>query len=168
MTEPTESIVYLEWAREPKPNKMFSEPLDDALFVRSQEYGIPGAHKRREGAPAVGSSLSKPSTGTRWRGPETAEVCEEKDYAGGNIVKMIKCEKSSSVDEFGYDPATKTLRVKYVSGPAYYDHAGVEPAKFLGLQNAPSKGQYMHANIRSAKDKDGQLLHPVVPAGLGG
>ncbi len=25
MTEPTESIVYLEWAREPKPNKMFSE-----------------------------------------------------------------------------------------------------------------------------------------------
>ncbi len=75
-------------------------------------------------------------------------------------MEMIKCEKSSSLDEFGYDPATKTLRVKYVSGPTYYDHANVEPAKFVGLTNAASKGQYLHANIRQAKDKDGNALHP--------
>ncbi len=77
-------------------------------------------------------------------------------------MKMIKHQGSSSVDEYGYDPATKTMRVKYVSGPTYYDHANVEEAKWNGFLNAPSKGQYLHANIRSAKDKDGKALHPGV------
>lgn len=85
-------------------------------------------------------------------------------------MQMIKADKSSSVDEYGYDPATKTMRVKYLSGPDYYDHANVEPAKWHGFLQAPSKGRYLHANIRSAKDKDGNPLHKstkVVPSGLG-
>jgi subtilisin family serine protease len=43
-------------------------------------------------------------------------------------MEMIKHDGSSSVDEYGYDPATKTLRVKYVSGPQVYEHANVEAA----------------------------------------
>lgn len=74
-------------------------------------------------------------------------------------IPMTKVERSSSISEYGYHPESKTLRVTYASGGTW-DHANVEEAKYNGLVNAPSKGQYLHANIRKLLDKDGQPQHP--------
>lgn len=62
-------------------------------------------------------------------------------------MKMTKVE-SSNLDEIGYDPETKTLRVKFKSG-ATHDYTEVPPEVHSGLMAADSCGSYFHQNIRT-------------------
>lgn len=54
--------------------------------------------------------------------------------------------KSSSVSEAGYDPATKTLAVKFSNGGTYHYH-GVSKEAFEQLQKAESYGKHFRSTI---------------------
>lgn len=54
---------------------------------------------------------------------------------------------SSTVKALGYDKASKTLRIWFVSG-AVYDYRNVPGAKYEALKKASSIGAYFNKNIR--------------------
>lgn len=62
---------------------------------------------------------------------------------------LIPISSSSNIAAVGYDPASKTLSVKFHSG-ATHDYHEVDPRHYDGMRNAPSAGKYFHANIRHA------------------
>ena len=55
---------------------------------------------------------------------------------------------SSNLSAVGYDPNTKTLRIRFHSGT--YDYYNVPASIHSGLMNASSKGQYHHAHIKNS------------------
>lgn len=56
---------------------------------------------------------------------------------------------STSIASAGYDEATQTLEIEFVSGTVY-QYYGVGPALFDDFKRAASKGQFLNANIRAA------------------
>ena len=54
---------------------------------------------------------------------------------------------SSNLDSVGYEPGTRTLRVRFLSG-GIYDYHGVPNSIFNGLLSASSKGTYHHQHIK--------------------
>jgi KTSC domain len=56
---------------------------------------------------------------------------------------------SSNLRAIGYDPATQTLEVEFLTG-AVYSYAGVPASVHAGLMSASSHGSYFDANIKKA------------------
>lgn len=54
---------------------------------------------------------------------------------------------SSNIAAVGYDVDSKTLRVRFNSGPTY-DYRGVPERLYHELVGAESVGQFFHQNIR--------------------
>ena len=54
---------------------------------------------------------------------------------------------SSSVESHGYDPATRTLEVKFKGSGKTYSYAGVPYDTHLRLTTAKSVGKFVHKNI---------------------
>ena len=57
---------------------------------------------------------------------------------------------SSNIKAVGYDPATKTLRVKFNTNKIY-DYMNLSPEEFEAFMDAPSKGSYFHQFIKGKK-----------------
>lgn len=55
--------------------------------------------------------------------------------------------KSSNIEAVGYDPADKTMRVRFKGG-AVYSHAGVDAADHRRFVTADSQGKHYHAHIK--------------------
>ena len=66
------------------------------------------------------------------------------DYIG---IEMIPVS-SSNVASVGYDDATSTLYVKFLSNSTYI-YKGVPSLEFEGLLNASSVGSYLNRNIKN-------------------
>ena len=62
-------------------------------------------------------------------------------------VEMIPVS-SSNVESIGYDEPQQILYVRFLNG-ALYIYKGVNVYEFEGLRDAPSKGSYLHRNIRN-------------------
>jgi hypothetical protein len=69
----------------------------------------------------------------------------------------MKPVKSSNVKEYGYDPATRKLRIAFLSG-GVYDHSDVSPSEHEAFAAAESKGGHYHKHIR------GKFAHSKVDA----
>lgn len=54
---------------------------------------------------------------------------------------------SSNLAAMGYDELTGELQVQFLNG-RIYSYQNVPPDVYMGLVNAPSKGQYFGAMIR--------------------
>lgn len=66
----------------------------------------------------------------------------------------LKEVQSSNITHIGYDAATKTLIVKFITsltnkGSAKWSYAEVPPEKHEELMAAESKGKYFHTHIRN-------------------
>lgn len=57
--------------------------------------------------------------------------------------------ESSNIASIGYDDGTSTLEVEFLDG-SVYQYFDVSDAVFDGFLQAPSKGQYLHREIRNA------------------
>ena len=56
--------------------------------------------------------------------------------------------KSKNIAAVGYDSASRTLEVEFISGSAY-KYSNVTPATALALRKAKSKGQYFASYIKN-------------------
>lgn len=63
-------------------------------------------------------------------------------------MEMFPCE-STLIHSYGYDPATKELRINFHKGGTY-GYADVPQAAFEDFVRAPSKGKHFLANIKGA------------------
>jgi hypothetical protein len=62
-------------------------------------------------------------------------------------MQMIPVE-SSNLKEYGYDPETKTLRIRFLKNFNFvYEYADVPQEIVDGLAKAESKGSYIAKNI---------------------
>ena len=59
---------------------------------------------------------------------------------------LMQAVQSSNLEAVGYDPATRTLRVKFKTGT--YEYTGVPANVYNALVNASSVGTYLSANIK--------------------
>lgn len=65
------------------------------------------------------------------------------------MIPLKPCTKKSSlIAEYGYEPSTSTLAVRFVSGGRTYLYRDVPPDVAEGLASADSPGAYFGANIR--------------------
>lgn len=58
---------------------------------------------------------------------------------------------SSNISKIEYDSKKKTLTVTFHSGSAY-EYADVPESTYKAFLRAPSKGRYLHANIKNQYD----------------
>lgn len=65
--------------------------------------------------------------------------------------KWTPTSGSSNVSAFSYDPATRTLAVRYNSGHTYR-YMDVDPSHEDGLTNADSVGKYLNENIKGVHE----------------
>jgi len=56
---------------------------------------------------------------------------------------------SSNISAIGYDPATETLEVEFLSG-AVYQYYGVPQYLHDEIMKAPSKGQFLNMYIKNS------------------
>ncbi len=56
---------------------------------------------------------------------------------------------SSNLKAVGYDPATSTLEIEFQHGDIY-QYFNVPKARYAGLMDASSKGEYFDAHIKKA------------------
>ena len=56
--------------------------------------------------------------------------------------------RSTNVCAVGYDAPTNTLQVQFLSG-AVYQYYGVSEDLYSLFMQAPSKGQFLHGNIKN-------------------
>lgn len=54
---------------------------------------------------------------------------------------------SSNIAGLAYDETSKILEIEFKSG-GVHQYSGVEPDTFKSLQEAPSLGAFLHANIK--------------------
>jgi hypothetical protein len=59
--------------------------------------------------------------------------------------------ESSQLESVGYDPASKTLAIKFKRG-ATYEYANVPPEVHAGLTGAESAGKFFGASIKGKYD----------------
>jgi hypothetical protein len=59
--------------------------------------------------------------------------------------------RSSNVKEYGFDPDTNTLAVRFHSGGLYH-YADVPPEKFDAMHKAESLGKFLHQNVKGKHD----------------
>jgi hypothetical protein len=55
---------------------------------------------------------------------------------------------SSNLYAIGYDPLSKTLRIKFRESGHVYDYFNVPESKYIDLMNSSSKGSYFFKFIR--------------------
>lgn len=70
-------------------------------------------------------------------------------------IPMHACE-SSQIREFGYDPATKTLAVRFngkAGARTVYTYAGVEPELFAAMQESDSKGRFFGEHLKGKTEQ---------------
>ncbi len=56
---------------------------------------------------------------------------------------------SSNIISIGYDEPSQTLEIEFLNG-SIYQYYNVGAAIYEGLMHAPSKGQFLHAEIKNA------------------
>lgn len=56
--------------------------------------------------------------------------------------------KSKAVSHIGYDPTSKTLRVRYANG-GLYEATGVEAHEYAALMAADSLGKHVNLHFRA-------------------
>lgn len=61
---------------------------------------------------------------------------------------------STSIAEVGYDPVFRDLHVRYHSSSTYYIYRGVPPHVFTRLMAAPSKGEFVNAEVKGHYEFD--------------
>lgn len=61
-------------------------------------------------------------------------------------MNMEKCT-SSQIAEYGYDPETKVLAVRFVMG-GFYHYRNVPPDVFTEMKAAQSVGRFLHTNVK--------------------
>lgn len=66
------------------------------------------------------------------------------------VMKIEPVEGSSNVTGFGYDPASRTLAVRFASG--IYHYTDVPPDVVEQLRAADSKGRFVASQIRGVFD----------------
>lgn len=66
-------------------------------------------------------------------------------------VKWVSTPDSSAVTGFGYDPERRFLRIIFREGETY-DYLRVPRRVFEALQAAPSKGQFVTAEVKGVYD----------------
>ena len=54
---------------------------------------------------------------------------------------------SGLAKKIGYDAPTKTLAVEHHDSSVYH-YSGVHPLTHAALMNSPSKGKFLHRNVR--------------------
>ena len=59
----------------------------------------------------------------------------------------MKAAKSQMFSQYGYDPDTKTLAVRFANGGTY-TYPGVTPEAFASMEGAESIGKHFAAHIR--------------------
>lgn len=62
--------------------------------------------------------------------------------------QMIKVVGSSQIAEIGYDAMSMVLRVRFHGSSTVYAYANVPEPIYMGLVSSPSKGSYIHKNIK--------------------
>ena len=62
-------------------------------------------------------------------------------------MKMIKV-KSSAIDEVGYNPLTKQMKIKFSKINIIYEFCNVPETIYLEFMQSNSKGIYYHDNIK--------------------
>ena len=60
--------------------------------------------------------------------------------------------KSKAASHEGYDPATKTLRIRYASG-GLYEATDVEPHQYEALKAAESFGRHLNTHFRAKLER---------------
>ena len=60
---------------------------------------------------------------------------------------MTKIEGSSNIAAIGYEPTQKILHVHFTNGSKYAYHK-VQPQLFEQLMKSPSKGSFIHHQIK--------------------
>lgn len=82
---------------------------------------------------------------------DQAKVDVVADMMKGNkelpVAPEMKKVSSTNVDSFGYTPATKTLRVKFING-SVYDYHDVPAEIAEGLGKAQSPGGFIAAHVK--------------------
>ena len=76
-------------------------------------------------------------------------------------MKLTPLADSTLVTGYGYDPATKVLRLSFKTGK-HYDYSGVEAHQFRDFEASPSKGTWFHANL-GGKNKERHPFSQVTP-----
>ena len=71
---------------------------------------------------------------------------ERPEPHGPPAVKMVSV-KSSAMTAVGYEPDTRTLRIRFIQD-ADYDYSGVPPEVYQGMLSAESRGKYYHKHIK--------------------
>lgn len=56
---------------------------------------------------------------------------------------------SSNVASLGYDPATETLEVEFLSG-SIYQYYNVPEIMYDRMKRAQSKGEFLHMHVKNA------------------
>jgi len=64
-----------------------------------------------------------------------------------NFGKFHAVKNSSQVDQYGYDPVSKTLSVRFKAGGEYH-YSDVPVGVYEGLQKAESVGSYLSKSIK--------------------
>lgn len=59
----------------------------------------------------------------------------------------MRAVRSSSIAAAGYDPGSRTLRIRFVGG-AVYDYLHVPPQIFRDLLDASSKGRFVNWQVK--------------------
>lgn len=62
-------------------------------------------------------------------------------------IKFCPCE-SSQLKEYGYDPASKTLAIRFKANDALYHYSDVPPEVFESLTKAKSFGRFFGEHLR--------------------
>ncbi len=66
----------------------------------------------------------------------------------GAAVEMVPMRSSKALESAGYEPASRTLRVRFRHG-GVYDYAGVPPEVYDGLLADPHPWTHWGARIKS-------------------
>lgn len=72
--------------------------------------------------------------------------------------------KLQNVINVVYNPVNNDLHVTFSNG-AIYTYSGVAPEKFQQMMNSPSRGEYLHKNIKNKHSftKNMQNFKPIIP-----
>lgn len=57
--------------------------------------------------------------------------------------------QSSNVEAIGYDSESQELHVKFLTGAAVYVYQGVPPTVHEKFMAAPSKGSFLHREVKA-------------------
>jgi hypothetical protein len=64
--------------------------------------------------------------------------------------ERIETPESSQMQEVVYNPVKKEMYVNFKSNNSVYSYSPVEPSKFKGLKDSPSRGAYFYKHFKKS------------------